>query len=54
MDPEENEVLLGLGLHRLPSKEFPRLPGFQARLSTALLLNAREQLVQLRGELLLQ
>jgi hypothetical protein len=25
VDPEENEVLLRLGLHRLPSKEFPRL-----------------------------
>lgn len=25
VDPEENEVLLRLGLHRLPPKEFPRL-----------------------------
>jgi AcrR family transcriptional regulator len=25
VDPEENEVLLRLGLHRLPAKEFPRL-----------------------------
>jgi AcrR family transcriptional regulator len=25
VDPEENEALLRLGLHRLPSKEFPRL-----------------------------
>ena len=25
MDPEENEALLRLGLHRLPAKEFPRL-----------------------------
>ena len=25
VDPEENEVLLRLGLHRLPVKEFPRL-----------------------------
>lgn len=25
VDPEENEVLLRLGLHRLPSKEFPHL-----------------------------
>ncbi len=25
VDPEENEVLLRLGLHRLPSKDFPRL-----------------------------
>jgi hypothetical protein len=25
VDPEENEALLRLGLHRLPPKEFPRL-----------------------------
>lgn len=25
VDPEENEVLLRLGLHRLPAKEFPKL-----------------------------
>ncbi|MFJ6079443.1 TetR/AcrR family transcriptional regulator C-terminal domain-containing protein [Pseudarthrobacter sp. NPDC092419] len=25
VDPEENEVLLRLGLHRLPAREFPRL-----------------------------
>ncbi|SDT62879.1 DNA-binding transcriptional regulator, AcrR family [Pseudarthrobacter equi] len=25
VDPEENEVLLRLGLHRLPAKDFPRL-----------------------------
>jgi hypothetical protein len=25
VDPEENEALLRLGLHRLPAKEFPRL-----------------------------
>ena len=25
VDPEENEALLRLGLHRLPAREFPRL-----------------------------
>jgi hypothetical protein len=25
VDPEENEALLRLGLHRLPAKEFPKL-----------------------------
>ena len=25
MDPEENETLLRLGLHRLPARSFPRL-----------------------------
>jgi hypothetical protein len=25
VDPEENEALLRLGLHRLPAKDFPRL-----------------------------
>ena len=25
MDPEENEAILRLGLHRLPAKDFPHL-----------------------------
>jgi AcrR family transcriptional regulator len=33
VDPEENEVLLRLGLHRLPAKEFPRLRALAPALS---------------------
>jgi AcrR family transcriptional regulator len=33
VDPEENEALLRLGLHRLPAKEFPRLRALAPALS---------------------
>jgi AcrR family transcriptional regulator len=33
VDPEENEALLRLGLHRLPAKEFPRLRALAPDLS---------------------
>ena len=33
VDPEENEALLRLGLHRLPAKEFPRLRALAPNLS---------------------
>jgi AcrR family transcriptional regulator len=33
VDPEENEALLRLGLHRLPAKEFPRLRALASNLS---------------------
>lgn len=33
VDPEENEVLLRLGLHRLPAKEFPRLRALASALT---------------------
>src|SRR6476661_7923498 len=33
VDPEENEVLLRLGLHRLPAKEFPKLRALAPALS---------------------
>jgi hypothetical protein len=34
VDPEENEALLRLGLHRLPPREFPRLRSLGPDLAT--------------------